>query len=124
MKPSKEPEKILWLYDYDGGKYPVCPCCNEPAYFFDKCCFCGQVFVQNDEDLKKLKLSVQIERDGYIVEQTQNNHIHIYAADGTLLSHSVCTKKMTEKELERHLEFVRMSMRRGERQDGKQKNVY
>jgi hypothetical protein len=35
------------------------------------------------------------------------------------LSHSVCTKKMTEKELEKHLEFVRMSMRREERKVGR-----
>lgn len=107
MTPSKEPQKIVWMDDYDGGKYPACPCCNELAYFPDECCFCGQKFVQDDESLREFNHSVQIEKDGYTVVQTSNNHIHIYAADGTLLSHSACTKKMTEKELEKHLEFMK-----------------
>lgn len=107
MKPSKEPQKIVWIDDYDGGKYPACPTCKEPAYYSDECCFCGQAFVQNDESLKEFNHVVQIERDGYTVVQASNNHIHIYAADGHLVSHSACTKKMTERELEKHLEFMR-----------------
>lgn len=117
MKPSKEPQKIVWIDDYDGGKYPACPNCKEPAYFFDKCCFCGQVFVQNDEDLRQIDHYVQIERDGYIVTQAANNHIHIYSADGTLLCHTACTKKMTEKELEGHLEFMKKVLKEGAKYD-------
>lgn len=110
---SKEPQKVEWIDDYDGSKYPACPSCGEPAYYHDKCCFCGQAFEQDDEALREFNHSIQIEKDGYTVIQTSNNHVHIYAPDGTLLSHATCTKRMTEKELEKHLEFMKRGMHNG-----------
>lgn len=104
---SKEPKKLVWKDDYDGSKYPACPCCKEPAYFHDECCFCGQVFEQDEEAWREFNHAIQIEKDGYTVIQASNNHIHIYASDGTLLCHASCTKKMTEKELEKYLESFR-----------------
>lgn len=108
---SKEPKKVVWMEDYDGGKYPACPCCGEPAYYPDQCCFCGQPFEQDDEILKEFNHSVQIERDGYTVVQASNNHVHIYASDGTLLSHATCTQRMTEKQLYDYLENHRRLMK-------------
>jgi hypothetical protein len=112
MNPSKEPKKIVWIDDYDGGKYPACPNCKEPAYYTDECCFCGQKFVQDDEALQ-INHSVQIERDGYTVVQASNNHIHIYDKNGMLISHMHCSRKMTEKELEGQLEFIKKAMGKG-----------
>lgn len=106
MKPSKEPKKVVWEDDYDGSKYPLCPSCNELAYYLDKCCFCGQVFDQDDEALKEFNHTTQIERDGYTVVQAHNNHVHIYGPDGEMISHASCTTKMTERELEKHLDFM------------------
>jgi hypothetical protein len=108
---SKEPKKVIWKEDYDWSKYPVCPCCEEPAYYPDQCCFCGQPFEQDDEILKEFNHSIQIERDGYTVVQASNNHVHIYASDGTLLAHATCIKRMTEKELEHYLENHRRLMK-------------
>ena len=106
MKPSKEPKKVVWMDDFDGGKYPACPSCNELAYYSDKCCFCGQVFDQEDDALQEFHHSMQIEKDGYTIIQTHNNHVHIYGPDGEFVSHGTCSSKMTEKELLLHLEFV------------------
>lgn len=113
MNQNKEPKKVVWMEDYDGGKYPACPCCNEPAYYHDQCCFCGQVFEQDDEALREFEHSTQIEKDGYTIIQTHNKHVHIYASDGTLLSHTTCTRRMTEKELEKHLETIKKVLTHG-----------
>lgn len=110
---SKEPKKVIWIDDYGRGKYPACPCCKEPAYYPDECCFCGQPFEQDDEALREFEHSIQIERDGYTVIQTSNHHVHIYAPDGTLLSHTSCTRRMTEKELEKHLKVMRKVLTHG-----------
>lgn len=107
MKPSKEPKKVVWLDDYDGGKYPACPECKEPAYYDDKCCFCGQVFEQDEaaEEFYRFH-TTQIEKDGYTVVQAPNCHVQVYDPDGRLVSHASCTSKMTEAELEEHLELI------------------
>ena len=102
---SKKPKKVVWIDDYDGSKFPACPKCYEPAYYEDECCFCGQVFEQ-DEAVKEFNRTTQVEKDGYIVVQAPNNHIHVYDPDGKMISHASCTEKMTEKGLLKHLDFV------------------
>lgn len=109
---KNKPKKVAWEKDYDGSKYPICPTCGELAYYFDKCCFCGQVFDQNDKKIAEFNRTVQIERDGYTIVQAHNCHIHVYDADGRFVSHASCTKKMTEDELIKHLEFI-ISLRKG-----------
>ena len=104
---KKTPKKVVLIPDYDGSDYPSCPTCGEIAYYLDKCCFCGQVFDQEDERLKEFNQTVQIERDGYTIVQASNCHIHVYNADGKMIYHASCTKKMTEDELIHHLEFVK-----------------
>jgi hypothetical protein len=107
MNPNSQPQKVIWIDDPGGGKFPACPTCKEPAYFADKCCFCGQAFEQDDEKLREFDHSVQIERDGYTIIQASNYHVHIYDPDGRTISHIACTRKLTEKDLEEQLEFVK-----------------
>lgn len=102
-----KPKKLVWQDDYDGSQYPVCPECNEPAYFLDECCFCGQAFEQDDPKIAEFDHSVQIERDGYTIIQASNYHVHVYDSEGLLVSHIQCLSKLTEQELEEQLEFVR-----------------
>lgn len=104
---KKTPKKIAWIPDYEGGYYPNCPTCGEIAYYLDKCCFCGQAFEQEDEKIAEFDHSVQIERDGYTIIQASNYHVHVYDADGRMISHASCTRKFTEDELIQHLEFVK-----------------
>ena len=111
---SKEPKKVVWLDDYDGSKYPACPSCYELAYYGDECCFCGQPFEQ-DEAVEEFYKTTQIEKDGYTVVQGYSNHVHIYGPDGRFVSHASCTSKMTEEELEKHLELILSLMRRGKK---------
>lgn len=51
-KPNgrKDPVKIGWEESY-GGIWPVCPSCGEMPYSTDRCTFCGQKFIQ-DEDIE------------------------------------------------------------------------
>lgn len=45
------PVKIGWEQSYDGV-YPQCPACGEMPYSTERCVFCGQKFIQEDERLQ------------------------------------------------------------------------
>ena len=47
-----EPVKIGWEESYDGV-YPQCPTCGEMPYDLERCVFCGQRFIQEDERLQE-----------------------------------------------------------------------
>lgn len=115
------PKKVTWEEDYDGGEYPMCPNCGELAYFYDKCCFCGQVFDQDDEKLKAFCNPVEVEKDGYIICQASNHHIHIYNSYGQMVYHASCTKAMTAEELEKHLDFF-ISYKKGAKREWRKSN--
>lgn len=48
------PVLIGWEPDYFGGGmgFPMCPSCGEMPYSTERCLFCGQRFIQDDEKLK------------------------------------------------------------------------
>lgn len=46
------PVKIGWERSYDGI-YPQCPSCGEMPYSTERCVFCGQRFIQEDEALQE-----------------------------------------------------------------------
>lgn len=100
-------EKVAWEKGYDGDEYPICPKCGELAYFFDKCCFCGQVFDEDDEKLQAFNNPVMVEKDGYTATQTSNNHIHVADSKGRLVYHAQCTEKKSRKELYGVIDFVK-----------------
>ena len=46
------PVKITWDVNF-MGTYPECPSCGEMPYTCDRCFFCGQPFIQEDEKLQE-----------------------------------------------------------------------
>ena len=48
-KPTgrKAPVRVGWEESY-GGMWPVCPSCGEMPYSTDRCVFCGQKFIRED----------------------------------------------------------------------------
>lgn len=102
-----KPKKVAWETGYDGVRQdPICPNCHEYAYERDKCVFCGQLFDQDDEKMAEYCNPTLIEKDGYTIVQTFNNHIHVYNADGRMVSHASCTRKFSDDELLQHLELT------------------
>lgn len=44
------PVTIEWEVDfYSNSKFPLCPSCGEMPYSTERCVFCGQKFIQDDE---------------------------------------------------------------------------
>lgn len=101
-------KKVNWTW-YLGVYVPLCPYCNEPAYEKKKCVFCGKKFEWVEGEIKP----TVIEHEGYTIIQETNNHIQIYK-DNHLVMHASCTKKMTEEELKKEVEFLR-NMRGGKK---------
>ena len=46
MNSTREPKKVKYSFEVEG--YPACPVCDEPAYYSDECCCCGQPFDSED----------------------------------------------------------------------------
>lgn len=44
-----DPLPIKWVMGYMGVPEPWCPACGEIPYRPDRCIFCGQRFIQNEE---------------------------------------------------------------------------
>lgn len=57
----KPPLKIGWSEEY-GGVWPVCPACGEMPYSTERCVFCGQRFIQEDEQLQEYNKPMPEER--------------------------------------------------------------
>ncbi len=55
------PVKISWEASC-GGTWPQCPSCGEMPYSMERCVFCGQKFIQEDEALKKYSEPEPVER--------------------------------------------------------------
>lgn len=47
-----------------------------------------------------------VEHEGYKIVQCTNNHIQIYK-DDRIIMHASCTKKMTEEELKKYIDFLK-----------------
>ena len=56
-KPNgkKDPVKINWRNDY-GLMMPYCPVCGEMAYGTERCKFCGQPFIQEEEPKNRMEI--------------------------------------------------------------------
>lgn len=46
---QREPIKLNWVTNY-GGLVPECPHCGEMPYSLTECMFCGQRFLEDDND--------------------------------------------------------------------------
>lgn len=87
-------KKVKWRWDY-GVYVPFCPYCDELAYEKDKCVFCGKTYEWREGKYRGTEVNV----GEYTVYQATDNHIYIYNAEGNMILHASCRKKMTEDEL-------------------------
>lgn len=65
-KPNgkKNPVNVDWQIDY-GMKMPYCPSCGEMAYSSDRCVFCGQKFIEEEEPQNKKEIiGATVDKDG------------------------------------------------------------
>lgn len=109
MKGGAAKSKVNWRWDM-GVYVPFCPYCDELAYEKDHCVFCNREYEWVEGEHK----STIVEVGEYIVVQATNNHIHIYK-DGRIIGHVSCTKKMTEDELIKALQYDRDQYNKGYR---------
>ena len=91
-------KKVKWRWDY-GVYIPVCPYCDEPAYYEDKCCFCGLPYKWVDKSK-----NTTVSQGEYTVVQVSNNSVYLYKGDACVM-HCQCTKKQTKSEL---LEYIKL----------------
>ena len=49
-----EPLPIEWGYD-GYGSYPECPACHDMPYSYDRCVWCGQKLIKDDEAERRSK---------------------------------------------------------------------
>ena len=98
-------KKVKWQEEW-GELFPVCPYCNEWAYEKTHCVFCKKLY-EWDEPPNLPKPTI-IEHEDYVVVQVPSNHIQIYdATDGRLVYHASCTEKLSNDELNKHVDFIR-----------------
>jgi hypothetical protein len=102
-------KNIVWEKGYGEELYPFCPYCGEFAYEQDGCCFCGKPYKWVKEPVRLTIVKV----GGHKVIQTSNNHILIYNAEGRIVYHASCTKKMTKRELKKQFNFYKELKRDG-----------
>lgn len=102
-----ELKPIKWKWDY-GVYVPFCPYCGEPAYEKNKCFSCGKPYKWVEGEYKPTEVQV----GEYLVVQATNNHVHIYK-DGNLVFHSQCSRKLTEEELRKQVDFYKKFMEEG-----------
>lgn len=91
-------KKVKWRWDW-GCYVPLCPYCNELAYYKDFCHFCNKPYKWVDKS-KDRKVTV----GEYTVVQASNNHITICKGDERVM-HLSCTKKLSKRKLKGYVKF-------------------
>lgn len=82
---KKPPVKIGWKTSY-GGIWPECPACGEMPHSTERCVFCGQRFIQEDDSIEEYNNPAPEERmdcflcggkETLVGRRTQSNgHFH------------------------------------------------
>ena len=105
-------KRVKWVKEWDGGKYPYCPHCNELAIDKDYCVFCLKEYKWRG----KSRVRTVVVGD-YIVRQTSSKHVSITKGD-RMVYHAQCTKRLSKRQLKNHVKFYEDLVKERELNDG------
>lgn len=100
-KNDNPPKEILYECEW-GMLVGICPNCNEIPYSEKVCQFCGQKLIWKEKPKKYQDIVVK--KDDYVITQIYGSWSVYVEKNGELISHSICKKRLTKKEL---LKFAR-----------------
>ena len=108
-------KKVKWRWDW-GCYVPLCPYCNEVAYYKDYCHFCNKPYKWVDKSKDRI-----VTVGEYTVIQTSNKHITVRKGDRTVM-HLPCTKKLSKRKLKGYAAFCEDLIEEGATDDIRESN--